>query len=50
MSKKVFILGGYQTDFALNYKREGKDLYDLLKDSVEGAFEQTNIAPNFQGG
>ena len=43
--KKVFILGGYQTDFALNYKREGKDLYDLLQDSVIGAFEKTDIAP-----
>jgi len=45
MSKKVYILGGYQTDFALNYKREGKDLYDLLQDSVIGAFENTDIAP-----
>ena len=43
--KKVFILGGYQTDFALNYKREGKDLYQLLQDSVIGAFEQTAIEP-----
>lgn len=43
--KKVFILGGYQTDFALNYKREGKDLYDLLQDSVIGALEKTDIAP-----
>ena len=45
MSKKVFILGGHQTDFAINYKREGKDLYDLLQDSVNGAFEKTDIAP-----
>jgi acetyl-CoA C-acetyltransferase len=45
MSKKVFLLGGYQTDFSLNYKREGKGLYDLLKESVIGAFEQTNIQP-----
>ena len=43
--KKVFILGGYQTDFAINYKRAGKDFYDLLQDSVIGAFEQTDIAP-----
>jgi len=45
MSKKVYILGGYQTDFSINYKKEGKDIYALLKESVEGAFEQTNIAP-----
>ena len=45
MSKKVYILGGYQTDFSINYKKEGKDLYALLQESVEGAFEQTNIAP-----
>ena len=43
--KKVFILGGHQTDFALNYKREGKDLYELLQDSVIGAFEKTKIDP-----
>jgi len=42
---KVYILGGYQTDFALNYKREGKDLYGLLQDSVLGALEQTGISP-----
>jgi len=45
MTKKVYILGGYQTDFALNYQRVGKDIYDLLKDSVNGAFEQMDIAP-----
>jgi len=43
--KKVYILGGHQTDFALSYQREGKDIYDLLKDSVEGAFAKTGIEP-----
>ncbi|MEM1119079.1 MAG: acetyl-CoA acetyltransferase [Bacteroidota bacterium] len=45
MAKKVYILGGYQTDFAEHYKRAGKDLYDLLTDSVVGALEKTDIAP-----
>lgn len=44
-NKKVFILGGHQTDFALHYQRAGKDIYDLMKDSFEGALVQTNIAP-----
>lgn len=33
----VFILGGYQTDFARNWAREGKGLIDLLAESTEGA-------------
>lgn len=44
-NRKVFILGGYQTDFALNYKREGKGIFELLKESVEGAFDKTFIDP-----
>src|SRR5689334_6501673 len=42
---QVYVLGGYQTDFALNWSRAGRAVYDLLKESVEGALEATNIEP-----
>jgi acetyl-CoA C-acetyltransferase len=46
MSKpKVYILGGYQTDFAINWSRKGLEIFDLLKASVEGALEATEIEP-----
>lgn len=35
--KKVFILGGAQTDFAINWSREKKEISDILKDSFEKA-------------
>ncbi|PWA09424.1 hypothetical protein DCC39_13070 [Pueribacillus theae] len=45
-AKKVYVLGGYQTDFSLNWAREGKEIFDILKDSVVGALEATKIDPN----
>jgi len=35
----VWILGGYQTDFARNWTREGRDFADLTSEVVEGALE-----------
>ena len=40
MSDDVFVLGGYQTDFARNYSRENKDIAALMEDAVEGALER----------
>ncbi len=40
---EIFILGGAQTDFAANYAREGKDIFDLFRDVTEDAFEATGI-------
>ena len=34
MMNKVYILGGAQTDFSRNWKKEGKGLVALLKESV----------------
>lgn len=45
-TSKVYVLGGYQTDFSKNWAREGKDIFDLLKSSVEGALESTKINPS----
>lgn len=41
----VFILGGYQTDFARNWSREGKGLLELLADAAEGAFIAAQVKP-----
>lgn len=43
--RQVFVLGGAQTDFAANYDREGKEMFDLFRDAVEGALAGTQIEP-----
>jgi acetyl-CoA C-acetyltransferase len=42
-NKAVFVLGGYQTDFAKNYSRENKDIAALMEDAVEGALAHCKI-------
>lgn len=42
----VYLLGGYQTDYALNWSRESGTIFDLLKATVEGALAATAIEPN----
>jgi acetyl-CoA C-acetyltransferase len=39
----VFVLGGFQTDFAKNYSRENKDIAALMDEAVEGALETCKI-------
>jgi acetyl-CoA C-acetyltransferase len=41
----VFVLGGEQTDFSRNWKKEGKDVVDLLVASVHAALERTQVDP-----
>jgi acetyl-CoA C-acetyltransferase len=43
MPKDVFILGGYQTDFARNYSRENKDIAALMEETVDGALDRCKI-------
>ncbi len=45
MSKRVYILGGYQTDFARNWSKEGKHLNALFLEVMDGAFAATDIEP-----
>lgn len=40
---KIYILGGYQSDFAQNWDREGKSLFDLFSHSVLSALDNTQI-------
>ena len=45
MSKPIFILGGYQTDFARNYARDGQTIYDLFREGVEGTLAAASLDP-----
>jgi acetyl-CoA C-acetyltransferase len=43
MVSPVYILGGYQTDFARSYAREGLDISDMMRESIEGALAISNV-------
>lgn len=46
MSKTpVYVLGGYQTDFATNWSRNGLGIFDMLKAAVEGGLAAAKIEP-----
>ncbi len=42
---RVYLLGGHQTDFKRNFAREGKGIFEILKEPVEGALAATGIEP-----
>ena len=42
---EVYVLGGYQTDFARNWTKENKHFSALMRESVEGALQVCEIAP-----
>ena len=42
---EVFVLGGYQTDFARNWTKENKHFSALVRESVLGALQTCDIAP-----
>ena len=39
----VFVLGGYQTDFARAYAREGLDISHMMRESIEGALTDAGV-------
>lgn len=41
----IYILGGAQTDFARNWAREGKSLYDIFAEALTGAVENSGVDP-----
>ncbi len=41
----VYILGGYQTDFARHFTREGLDISDVARETVEGTLEAAAVDP-----
>ncbi|PZQ78135.1 MAG: hypothetical protein DI563_01415 [Variovorax paradoxus] len=45
MSVSTYILGGFQTDFARVWSREGLDLSDMVREATLAALEDAQVAP-----
>ena len=45
MQKKVYILGGYQSDFAQNWSRSNIDLFSAFQDTVHLGLDTVNLEP-----
>ena len=45
MTRKVYILGGHQTDFSLNWSRNSLDLFNVFKDTVHIGLQEVNLEP-----
>lgn len=45
MQKRVYILGGAQTDFSVNWSRTNKSLFDLFSAAVLAGLENAALAP-----
>jgi acetyl-CoA C-acetyltransferase len=43
MTTPVYVLGGYQTDFARNWSKEGKDFSDAFGETVAGTLDATSL-------
>ncbi len=41
----IAILGGYQSDFARNLKREGRDIGDLVREVIEASLSRAGVEP-----
>ncbi len=45
MAPPIYVLGGYQTDFARNWQKENKHIVALMRESVRAGLEATQIDP-----
>jgi len=45
MTRPVYILGGYQTDFARNWTKEGKHISAMIREAVTGGLSATGVDP-----
>ncbi len=45
MDNRVYILGGYQTDFAQNWARNGTEIFDAFSHTVQTAVETAGLEP-----
>lgn len=45
MTQSVYILGGYQTDFARAWSRQGLDISDMMRDATLGALTDCQLDP-----
>jgi acetyl-CoA C-acetyltransferase len=46
MAAPIYVLGGYQTDFARNWKKENKHIVALMREAVLGALAETKLDAN----
>ncbi|HEY7957467.1 MAG: acetyl-CoA acetyltransferase [Polyangia bacterium] len=44
-ARSVYILGGYQTDFARNWSKEGKHISAMIREAVTGGLEAASVEP-----
>lgn len=44
-SQDIYVLGGSQTDFARNWAREGRELYDMFEEALREAVVNADIEP-----
>jgi acetyl-CoA C-acetyltransferase len=45
MPEPVYVLGGYQTDFARNWQKENKHISAMFNEVITGALEATGVEP-----
>ena len=43
MSAPVYILGGYQSDFAKSWSRQGQDISDMVQEATQGVLENAQL-------
>ncbi len=43
MTRAVYFLGGYQTDFSRVWSREGRDLSDMIEEATRGALAESHL-------
>jgi acetyl-CoA C-acetyltransferase len=43
MAGNVYILGGWQTDFAANWAREGREIADAMRETLEAGLAASSI-------
>ena len=44
-NRRVYVLGGHQTDFARNWTKEGKHIAAMIREAVTGGLEATGVEP-----
>jgi acetyl-CoA C-acetyltransferase len=45
MTNRVYLLGGYQTDFSQNWSRNGEEIYDGFRNTVEAGLQSAALDP-----
>ena len=43
---RIYLLGGAQTDFARNFAREGREIFDVIREVALAALEDSGVAPD----